>query len=99
MFQPFLSQVTPRRILRGTYLPSFAEPPFPRYIDDRPPGVRGRSPNCGKESLYAARNAMAAPGIAPISVAIEGVHESGKVPTPALLAAMLRASEKVSDLI
>src|SRR6201997_1764998 len=42
---------------------------------------------------------MAAPGIAPISVAIEGVHESGKVPTQALLAAMLRASEKVSDLI
>ena len=42
---------------------------------------------------------MASPGIAPISVALEGVHGSGSVPTQALLAAMLRASEKVSDLI
>ena len=42
---------------------------------------------------------MAATGVAPISVALEGVHEPGKVPTPVLLAAMLRASEKVSDLI
>jgi twitching motility protein PilT len=42
---------------------------------------------------------MASPGIAPISVALEGVHRSGAVPTQALLAAMLRASEKVSDLI
>src|SRR6201981_370023 len=42
---------------------------------------------------------MAATGVAPISVAIEGIHESGKVSTQALLAAMLRASEKVSDLI
>ena len=42
---------------------------------------------------------MAATGVAPISVALEGVHEPGKVPTTALLAAMLRASEKVSDLI
>jgi hypothetical protein len=42
---------------------------------------------------------MAATGVAPISVSLEGVHEPGKVPTTALLAAMLRASEKVSDLI
>src|SRR6266436_1904695 len=42
---------------------------------------------------------MASPGIAPISVALEGVHGSGAVPTQALLAAMLRASERVSDLI
>ena len=42
---------------------------------------------------------MASPGIAPISVALEGVHSAGAVPTQALLAAMLRASEKVSDLI
>jgi twitching motility protein PilT len=42
---------------------------------------------------------MASPGIAPISVALEGVHGAGAVPTQALLAAMLRASEKVSDLI
>jgi twitching motility protein PilT len=42
---------------------------------------------------------MASPGIAPISVALEGVHGPGTVPTQALLAAMLRASEKVSDLI
>jgi twitching motility protein PilT len=42
---------------------------------------------------------MASPGIAPISVALEGVHAPGAVPTQALLAAMLRASEKVSDLI
>jgi len=42
---------------------------------------------------------MAATGVAPISVSLEGVHESGAVPTTALLAAMLRAAEKVSDLI
>jgi twitching motility protein PilT len=42
---------------------------------------------------------MASPGIAPISVALEGLHGPGAVPTQALLAAMLRASEKVSDLI
>ena len=42
---------------------------------------------------------MASPGIAPISVALEGVHGPGAVPTQALLSAMLRASEKVSDLI
>jgi twitching motility protein PilT len=42
---------------------------------------------------------MAAPTIAPISVALEGFSGSGRVATPALLSAMLRASEKISDLI
>src|ERR1700687_4863055 len=42
---------------------------------------------------------MAAPTIAPISVALEGFSGSGRVATPALLGAMLRASDKVSDLI
>ncbi|MGA8273217.1 MAG: PilT/PilU family type 4a pilus ATPase [Candidatus Sulfotelmatobacter sp.] len=42
---------------------------------------------------------MVAPGIAPISVSLEGYSGSGKVETPTLLAAMLRGAEKVSDLI
>ncbi len=42
---------------------------------------------------------MAAPTIAPISVALEGSPGGGRVATPALLGAMLRASEKISDLI
>jgi len=42
---------------------------------------------------------MAAPGTAAISVALEGYSGSGKVATAALLAAMLRAGEKISDLI
>src|SRR5882762_5458794 len=42
---------------------------------------------------------MAAPGIAPILVSLEGSFEAGKVATPALLAAMLRAADKISDLI
>ncbi len=42
---------------------------------------------------------MAAPTIAPISVEIEGLSGSGRVATPALLGAMLRASEKISDLV
>jgi len=42
---------------------------------------------------------MAAPGIAPISVDLAGFSGTGKVATPALLAAMLRAAEKISDLI
>ena len=42
---------------------------------------------------------MAAPGIAPISIVLEGFSGDGRVATPALLSAMLRASEKVSDLI
>jgi twitching motility protein PilT len=42
---------------------------------------------------------MAAPTIAPISVALEGFSGGGRVATPALLGAMLRAAEKISDLI
>jgi twitching motility protein PilT len=42
---------------------------------------------------------MAAPTIAPISVALEGFSGTGRVATPALLGAMLRAAEKISDLI
>ena len=42
---------------------------------------------------------MAAPTIAPISVALEDFSGSGRIATPALLGAMLRAAEKISDLI
>src|SRR5690349_2997901 len=42
---------------------------------------------------------MASPGIAPISVELEGFSGTGRVATPALLTAMLRAAEKISDLI
>ena len=42
---------------------------------------------------------MAAPTIAPISVALENFSASGQVATPALLGAMLRAADKISDLI
>jgi twitching motility protein PilT len=42
---------------------------------------------------------MAAPTIAPISVALEDFSGSGRVATPALLGAMLRAADKISDLI
>ena len=42
---------------------------------------------------------MAAPTVAPISVVLEGFSGSGRVATPALLGAMLRASDKISDLI
>jgi twitching motility protein PilT len=42
---------------------------------------------------------MAAPGISALSVSLEGYSGSGKVATPALLTAMLRAAEKISDLI
>src|SRR6195256_1046033 len=42
---------------------------------------------------------MAAPGNSPIAIAFEGMSGTGSVPTPVLLAGMLRASEKVSDLI
>src|SRR5271169_1961972 len=42
---------------------------------------------------------MAAPGIAPISVVLEGFSGKGRVATPALLSAMLGAAEKISDLI
>src|ERR1700682_6649908 len=42
---------------------------------------------------------MAAPGNSPISIAFEGISGTGSIPTSVLLAGMLRASEKVSDLI
>ncbi len=42
---------------------------------------------------------MAAPGVSAVSVSLEGYSGSGAVSTPALLAAMLRAAEKISDLI
>lgn len=42
---------------------------------------------------------MASPGIAPISVELEGFSGTGRVATPALLSAMLRGAEKISDLI
>ena len=42
---------------------------------------------------------MASPGIAPISVELEGFSGTGRVATPALLTAMLRAAEKISDLL
>ncbi len=42
---------------------------------------------------------MAAPGHAPISITLEGVSVSGAVSTAALLAAMLRATSRVSDLV
>ncbi len=42
---------------------------------------------------------MAAPGNSPIAIAFEGITGTGAIPTPALLAGMLRASDKVSDLI
>lgn len=42
---------------------------------------------------------MAAPTIAPISIVLEGFSGEGRIATPALLGAMLRAAEKISDLI
>lgn len=42
---------------------------------------------------------MAAPTIAPISVSLDDVSGNGRVATPALLGGMLRAAEKISDLI
>jgi twitching motility protein PilT len=42
---------------------------------------------------------MAAPGNSPIAIAFEGISGTGSIPTPVLLAGMLRASDKVSDLI
>jgi twitching motility protein PilT len=44
---------------------------------------------------------MAAPGNSPIAIAFEGLNGTGagSIPTSVLLAGMLRASEKVSDLI
>src|ERR1700745_4155392 len=45
------------------------------------------------------RGRMAAPTIAPISVVLEGFTGSDRIATPALLGAMLRAADKISDLI
>jgi twitching motility protein PilT len=42
---------------------------------------------------------MAAPGNSPISIAFEGISGTGAIPTSVLLAGMLRASDRVSDLI
>src|SRR5271154_578135 len=42
---------------------------------------------------------MAATGNSPIAIAFEGINGSGSIPTSVLLAGMLRASDKVSDLI
>ncbi len=42
---------------------------------------------------------MAAPTIAPLSVSLDGLSASGSGATPALLGAMLRSAEKISDLI
>jgi twitching motility protein PilT len=42
---------------------------------------------------------MAAPGIAAISVSLDDYSGSGKVATPALLGAMLRSADRISDLI
>jgi len=42
---------------------------------------------------------MASPGISALSVSLEGYSGSGKVATHTLLGAMLRAAEKISDLI
>ena len=42
---------------------------------------------------------MASPGSSPISIAFEGVSGTGAIPTSVLLAGMLRASDRVSDLI
>jgi twitching motility protein PilT len=42
---------------------------------------------------------MAAPGNSPIAIAFEGISGTGSIPTSVLLAGMLRASDRVSDLI
>lgn len=42
---------------------------------------------------------MAAPGNSPISITFDGISETGTIPTSVLLAGMLRASDRVSDLI
>jgi twitching motility protein PilT len=42
---------------------------------------------------------MAAPGIAPISVVLDDFSATGRIATPNLLGAMLRAEQKISDLI
>jgi twitching motility protein PilT len=42
---------------------------------------------------------MAAPGTSPISITFDGLSGTGAIPASVLLAGMLRASDKVSDLI
>jgi len=42
---------------------------------------------------------MAAPGNSPISITFDGISGTGTIPTSVLLAGMLRASDRVSDLI
>ena len=42
---------------------------------------------------------MASPGTSTISIPFEGITGRGSIPTAALLTAMLRTSQKVSDLI
>jgi hypothetical protein len=42
---------------------------------------------------------MAAPGSSPLSIGFDGNKGKGSISTPGLLEAMLRASDKVSDLI
>src|ERR1700745_2604030 len=42
---------------------------------------------------------MAAPTIAPVSVELDGFSGADRIATPALLGAMLRPAEKISDLI
>jgi twitching motility protein PilT len=42
---------------------------------------------------------MAASGNSPISITFDGISGTGTIPTPVLLAGMLRASDRVSDLI
>jgi twitching motility protein PilT len=51
------------------------------------------------QAKFHIEDAMAAPGISALSVSLEGYSGSGKVATPALLTAMLRAADKISDLI
>ena len=59
--------------------------------------IAGSPPPTGPYFLD--KNKMAAPGIAPLQVTLEPSSHSGAAATHALLAAMLRASDKVSDLI
>jgi twitching motility protein PilT len=54
---------------------------------------------CGVNAENWERIEMAAPGNSPIAIAFEGLSGTGAIPTTVLLAGMLRASEKVSDLI
>src|ERR1700754_3373462 len=60
--------------------------------------MRSRKPSSNR-ALLPGQTKMAAPGIAPLQVTLEPSSHSGAAATHALLAAMLRASDKVSDLI